>query len=555
MPDRKEKGGALARAELRKRLATLSGRARLSTLIDSPEAKRMVRSLPAEDLYYAIAEVGLADSTEIVQLASPTQFRTFVDLGGWNKDRIDPHQALTWLRAARGDEPEEFLAKVHAIDLELLEFILREFTVMHDREEDPDVNPEGVTVETPEGKYLIEIKVEGAELSAMRALINDLIGENPLQSVRMLEAVRWEMPSELEEIAHRFRSARIADLGFPELYDALSLFSFTDPSKLGPEPGALPPPGAELARTPERVDYLEAAAAALSDDERLGLEQELRYVSNAALVAEAAEPGELDAVRRVAELVRDYLSLGLEHLTGADPQRAAETVRQHTLSKIFQVGFSLTLKLKFRADRLAKEPAFQVGGALLLMPDEAAAVAALRRKRPLRALKVEGAEPVTFRSRRELADSEAILGRASQQLAIFRSLLGESAEAVTAAVSTFGVPLPPLGVDRLLAAVVCRAILDGSLFIGPVPSGRVVELCERLFEGTPTAPKLRPAAAQRAMDALSGRVEPPLREELRRMVDRTLARLLSELGAAYLKEGKLDPSAVVILPIEGQPAL
>ena len=57
------------------------------------------------------------------------------------------------------------------------------------------------------------------------------------------------------------------------------------------------------------------------------------------------------------------------------------------------------------------------------------------------------------------------------------------------------------------------------------------------------------------MDALSERVEPPLREELRRMVDRTLARLLSVLGAAYLKEGKLDPSAVVILPIEGQPAL
>ena len=60
-------------------------------------------SLPAELLYTTIQDVGLADSTELVQLASPAQFRTFVDLAGWKRDRIEPHAVLTWLRAARGD--------------------------------------------------------------------------------------------------------------------------------------------------------------------------------------------------------------------------------------------------------------------------------------------------------------------------------------------------------------------------------------------------------------------------------------------------------------------
>ncbi len=88
----------------------------------------LVRSLPAELLYTTIQEVGLADSTELVQLASPAQFRTFVDLGAWKRDRIEPHAVLTWLRAARGDESEEFLRKLHGMDLEMLEYMLREFT-------------------------------------------------------------------------------------------------------------------------------------------------------------------------------------------------------------------------------------------------------------------------------------------------------------------------------------------------------------------------------------------------------------------------------------------
>ncbi|RKH24033.1 DUF6178 family protein, partial [Corallococcus sp. CA031C] len=223
----KTNGGAapLAPREVRQRLMQLSPRRRVEALFDAEDTAALVRSLPAEDLYVTIQEVGLADTTELVQLASPAQFRTFVDLGGWVKDKVEPHAVLTWLRAARGDEPEDFLRKLHAVDLEVVETLLKEFTTVYDLEEDPDANPQGMTVETPEGRYLVEIKLEGVEMSAMRAIVNDLIAENPFESVRLFEAVRWEIPSELEETAFQFRRARLADLGFPSLEDALALFS------------------------------------------------------------------------------------------------------------------------------------------------------------------------------------------------------------------------------------------------------------------------------------------------------------------------------------------
>lgn len=540
------KDAQLALSGLRRQLAQLPARRRMDAMVEAPEARALVRSLPAEDLYLTIQEVGLADAPELVQLASPTQFRTFVDLGGWKRDRLEPHALLTWLRAARGEGSEEFLRKVHAVDLEVVEYLLREFTVVHDLEENPDVHPEGVTMETPEGRYLVEFKVEGAELAGLRSILNDLIAENPFEAVRLMEAVRWEVSSEMEEAAYQFRSARLQDLGFPTLEDATSLFSRVD------VPAAPAPSGhAQLATERGQVNWLEAAFRGLTDVERDNLEDELRNVSNAALVAELADPGDLDALQRIGEMVRDYLSLGFEHLTGGDPARAGDVVHEVPLRRIFQVGFTLTLRLKYRADRLMKAPLAVVDDTPLLLPEEAAAVAALRLKRPRRALKVEGAEPVLFRNLREIAASEAVLARAEAQVEILRALVGGTPERAREVLARFGLGLNVLGTERLATAAVALAVLEEKVDPRPVPSGRVVEVCERLFEGSANAPRLRPSASERALAVLEPVVPATAREELRRLVGVVLARLLDEIAVPYLQEGRVDPALSVVLPMEG----
>ena len=540
------------RRALQRRLSQLTPKARLDALTDSDDAQKLVRRTPAEDLYFAIQDVGLADATEIVQLATPRQFQTFVDLAAWKKGELDAHALLSWLRAAKGDEHDAFLDKVRGIDLELIEALLRKFTNIHDLEEDPDVNPEGVTFETPEGKYLVEFLVEGVELSAMRSLLNDLFGQNPFETTRLLEAVRWELMGELEETALRFRTARLSDLGFPEPEAAASLYAFVKPETVVRPPSTGPErPGADTGlTTTTRVNFLEEALNALDEEERETFEAELRYLINAALVADGADAGDLDAIRRISERARDYLCLALEYLSDGEPSRAVEVVRLYPSKRVFQVGFSLTLKLKYHADRLFKRPLAKVGDTEMVLAEELAVVTALRRRRPMKAVKVEGAEPMPFRALKELADAEAVLNRVDHQLTLFEDLLGNKPEAIPARLADLKHGDAAVDAERVLTAAVAQAILTHEPRVEPVPKARVVELCEALFEGTAEAPRLKDSARETAYRVLEARVPEDSHPELRRMVDRMLARMTAEIAGSFLIDHTFAVELTEILPVQ-----
>ena len=552
MPDAETGNGkdlAFELTQFRRRLSELAPKERLEALVSAPVAKELVQSIPADELYSTIAEVGLADATELVHLASSEQFQAFLDLGAWSKDRIEARRAITWLRAARVDDPHEFLAKVRALDVELLELVLRSATAVHDREAEPDYHPEGVVVETPDGKYLLEFSVEGAELSTMRALVSGLIAEDPFHASRLFEAIRWELPSEIEETAYQLRQARLGDLGFPTLEEASAVFTFLEPGPAAPEAVV---GGQELEAA--RPDHLRSAFRGLSDDERDQYEEQLRYLANCVLVAEAAEPGDPVMGRRGAEMVRDYLALGFEHL-GANTSRASDLVRRVGLRRIFQIGFSLTLKLKFRADRIARHPLARLEGAYLLFPQEEVVVSALRRRRPLRALRVEGAEPVPFRSASELREAQGAVDRAEQQVAMLAALLGGTAPAAREAVERFGMPLRQLGVERLFAAIAANALLDSELNVAPVDRNRIGELLEKLIVGDASDARARVTAIECVTSVVRQGVPPEATGELKRQVEAALSALARDLGPAYVRGQPFEPQALVNLPVRGQSSL
>src|SRR4051812_43266418 len=117
-------------------------------------------------------------------------------------------------------------------------------------------------------------------------------------------ASRWEVDSDLEEWSYRWRSGRMADLGFAEHYDALEVYRWLDPTSVrldersadqvvdNVEHANLPAPLADGLNR----GFLGRALAAISDADALDRVQAgLVTLVNQVMAADNVEPSDLKA--------------------------------------------------------------------------------------------------------------------------------------------------------------------------------------------------------------------------------------------------------------------
>lgn len=526
-------------------LAQLEGKRRLDAILDTADPRAFVRSLPAEDLYFTIQEIGHRDAGPLVALASPAQFRTFVDLDAWERYELSLDRLLVWLRLARGEGDESFMEKLRALDVELQELLVRGIVRVVDLEEDgePDEDFIGPVERTPEGRFLVVYPPEGPDYALAKRLIDELYAEDPFVAGRFLYAIRWELSSELTETALRWRNARLADLGFPSPEEAASLYARVDLSAPLPPPAGVPDeaPGFYLAPRGDR-SLFGRALDGLDPERRRSADLELVAVLNAALVADAIPPAELDAVRAAIEAVHATLSLGLERLAGADEARASQVLAETALRRVFQIGFTLALELRWRADRLRRDlPLALERGSFLLEGELGDRLAALLQRRP-RYLG-EGGRVRAFSSLAEIAETAAALDAAESLGRAFRDAGLEAEPAREAVVAAWGeAGLARVRFSDLFATRLARERLGLEPSWAPLPAERLADAARALFDETG---KLLPAARESA--AAFG-----ADEALARFVSHALARLEEELGQQVASAGPdpLDPrfAAPLLVP-------
>lgn len=423
----------------------------LERLLDRPDAARLVRQTPVQPLYLFLRSLGLADAGELLPLCSSEQVQAFLDLDGWERDRVLPQRVFLWLAALRELGHEKLTAHLRRLDAELLTTLLGprlRVYELNDEDRPPPEEAEGLFYTTPDRLYLVDIvpdpegEPEGEVDRALliRSLLEDLYrgGIDFARSIVM--AARWDTGAETEERAYRFRSGRMADLGYVDYYEALKVYVLVDPAKAPPGTGtntsqvaAHAPPGAATAGPAASADRAEPGAAPigaagivgprsavwrelvprlaepdfafgravaeLSDEEQARLLGELLMLGNQVMAADRVELGDVEATRHCLQRVAGYLSLGLEFRLrqrepGVQPQPSPGTLlRQLPILYLFRLGHSLTVQLRKLAMMLVQS------GLTTLIPKEdpasllpagwAVALAHLLRVRPLYALSLD----------------------------------------------------------------------------------------------------------------------------------------------------------------------
>lgn len=376
-------------------LKAVSAKEKMDLILADPDAKKLAAAMEPQEFFWVMKEIGEEDALELLQVASAQQCIFILDMELWDGWTFSEEKTCQWLTYFMEGGESRIHELLKHIDYEILQLFLgRELVVGggigdHSNDEerlaDYDHTFDGVfmiTFKNPKHSQLI-----GTFLSMLVKL------DNPLYTA-LMEGIKGDVDLELEEQCQRFRNGRLQDLGFPPYEEALSIYARVNPDDFRLSGGKVHHPAGEggqlMPVIPER-DTLFFRALAIADEPTLL--QELHYLVNTALVAEGNAFHEPESMRGILHRVCGYVNIALEKLASADEQKAAKIVVDEELKRLFQLGFSLVMQLKFSAEK--SETADYASGKLL---------AGLKARRPryYRGLDPDGVDG--YREFRDLAD-------------------------------------------------------------------------------------------------------------------------------------------------------
>jgi hypothetical protein len=170
---------------------------------------------------------------------------------------------------------------------------------------------------------------------------------------------------ESEEIAVRFRDARLADKGFPDFDEALEIYRYLPKESLGQGPQEPFPGGADTGapqtvivypfKTLEGDSLLKQSLDRIHDpDVKHRLAVELAHLANKVMVADVKDPGSLDELQKSLKKVDGYINIALEEVCGANRDLAMKAVSSIHMELLFRRGYSRIVELRKEAEVFVK---------------------------------------------------------------------------------------------------------------------------------------------------------------------------------------------------------
>ena len=530
----------------------LPARQKRDLILSSPEAERLVRSFAPETLFYTLKELGIADAGDLLSLAIPEQVRWLFDLDCWHKDQPNLSRMREWIEAIAEGGRKRLADSLMGIDLELVSLLLRQYIRVHrlDTPQDVPDAPSNRFVQFDE-HYLIESIRYDTVHQYLLEFLEEAFERDYNYFAALMEEIYWGVEAELEEQAYQFRSARLADHGFPDYYDAQALFSYLNPQKflelrsqyVPPlrdaldANGAIPPELAPVSSVAENSLFNTALTAGFAAQGQRQLRSEMAMVSNQVLVARSVDFGDPEAVRVAVEMTHNYLNLGLENLAGGDLAAAIEHLRATHLQLLFRLGVSLTIDLRKRAAALMSKLGLtseRPREILYLDSPYREALAGFLQRQPqfYGGLDRDGSAAMRdFRSMHDLHLSYVILEQLDVVPALFKSLVGLDIASARFRANIAG---HEIRLSQILLTMLTRQCLDARLMLEPLEAARLREARNAIMTAGRPA-RLSEQFQQSVRLVLDTRLDPNLRSRSEGFVNSCLNMLEEDLA-------ELDPS-------------
>ena len=484
---------------------------RLQFLIEGPKPMALVRALPDGDFYTTVREVDPQEALPLLALASSSQIAHLLDLESWRGDRFDPLRCGAWvaLLVEAGEATIRRFART--IDDETLILLFRTWARVRPLEIDHEEPTRGHGITeigddrgfvAPDGAHVL-VPERSEHALAARRLAEVLFLDDRSRYSGIVRSALFELPSEVEETALRWRSSRLEEHGYPSWDDAQSIYvpPADSPSVAAPPPE--PPTEALVApRSPLRAIAPHAAVLAavntLGAAERERVLFGLNALANRVLVADGADAGSTEARKAVLARTGAYVALALERRGAKAPAEAAGLLASRSAVELFREGYAESAALQSRARKLAVPEA-------MIDPPLRTRVRLLLGPRPLHVDLAAGeGEPQArdFRTLAEIEETRATLELIETLGAVLLERRGTTAAAILAEEPRPFEDRPRLS-TLLLTALAWHAA-TGEIRIDRLPSDRVADFL-RVVASRRTADADAPSRAmERLLEALRG---------------------------------------------------
>lgn len=466
----------------------LPPRERLDLLLHSPKPMALVRSLPALEVYLTVREVGPADALPLLALASADQILHLLDLESWRGDRFDPLRCGAWAALLLESGDATLVRFLRNADDEILVLLFAEWIRARPLEIDHEepVKGHGITESgdergfvSPDGAHLFAPAIP-EHAPAVRRLAEALFRDDPDRYLGILRSAAWDLHSEIEERALRWRTSRLEERGFVPFEEAIEIYAAPKGVSVPEAVVTDAPPPRSLVLAGEARDLLARATDRLPAEERDRFFSNLAALANRALVAEGLDTGDPDSHRRALRKATGHLAIAIEGRGIRDEGDAAALLSSVPPVELFRETHARLAGLQERTRRLLHGGGWGKNGAEALARVDAplrAKLAGLLQPRPLYC--DESAEREPFREFRTLAEVEETR-LALDLVERVASFLGEGLGADPAALDAAreGHAESPPRLSTLLLTALAWHVARGELRLAPVPPEVAAALLE-----------------------------------------------------------------------------
>jgi hypothetical protein len=312
-------------------------------LCDHPED--VVPLLPEADLAISIRASGMSDAAWLLEVASPEQRVACIDLDCWQTWELERGRIVEWVDALIEAGRPTLLKALQEWDPEVWLLAVRgmtEVAVLGKEDEPPPgwMTQDGVVYWKPGSDE---------DFARVNEIAQASFAEATPRYWQLVYGLLFELPSEVEEYAIKWHTARMGDLGFPDLEQAMGIYR------------PLRPEGARVIEVSSDDDEEDASAVvplaqlpkqlagslvgeALAELPPARAAEILGYVlgvANAVAVADRLRLSEPDSIPQALETAVRGMDLGLRELAGLRGSTPAEVLDRTPPVDLFRIGTTL----------------------------------------------------------------------------------------------------------------------------------------------------------------------------------------------------------------------